>query len=83
MRRIGGVLFGMGLGLAVLSPSAATPPVSSSDQKTAQVIWTGQSGGFAMRWTTGDLEARPLAPPGRLAFSARSPAPKELLVDSH
>jgi hypothetical protein len=50
---------------------------SSQAQKTKQVIWTGKSGGFEIRWTSADLEAQPLKHPDRVAFSARALAQKD------
>jgi hypothetical protein len=46
--------------------SPAAPP----EQKKGQVIWTGKSGGFEIRWTTADIQARPLKKPGGAVFSA-------------
>jgi hypothetical protein len=40
------------------------------EQKTAPVIWTGKSGGFEIRWTTADIQARPLNQPDQVVFSA-------------
>lgn len=68
---------GIVLILAVLAAVAGTrlqaveaPRISLQDKTAAQPIWTGTSGGFAIRWTTADLQARPVKKPGRLAFSA-------------
>lgn len=49
---------------------AGAKPGSSQGQKTQPVIWTGKSGGFEIRWTTADIQARPLNQPDRLVFSA-------------
>jgi hypothetical protein len=52
---------------------------SSSDRSLAQqrgevekAIWSGQSGGFTIRWTTADLVARPTRSPARTVFSAKA-----------
>jgi hypothetical protein len=37
-------------------------------------IWSGQSGGFALRWTTGDLTAAPVGQPSKVIFSAKEQA---------
>jgi hypothetical protein len=38
--------------------------------KPEKLIWAGQSGDFAIRWTTADIQARPLKKPDRIMFSA-------------
>ncbi len=45
--------------------SPATP-----EPKTPQSIWSGQSGGFEINWTTADIQAQALKSPARVAFSA-------------
>ncbi|MCX5887854.1 MAG: hypothetical protein NTY36_00195 [Deltaproteobacteria bacterium] len=77
MKRLGVVLLGMvmifGVPLWVAGtepPAAGAPPISPQGEKAVQVIWTGKSGGFEIRWTTIDIQARPLNKPGRLVFSA-------------
>jgi len=77
MTRLGFVLlvivmiFGVPPWVAGTEPQAAgAPPISPLGKKAAQVIWTGKSGGFEIRWTTADIQARPLNKPGRLVFSA-------------
>ena len=65
------MIFGVPPWVAGTGPQAAgAPPISPRGKKTAQVIWTGKSGGFEIRWTTADIQARPLNQPGRLVFSA-------------
>jgi hypothetical protein len=56
--------------LGIKPEPAGAKPGSSQGRKTIQVIWTGQSGGFEIRWTTADIQARPLNRPDRLVFSA-------------
>ena len=77
MTRWGLVLLGMVMIFGALAwvagtePQAAgAPPSSPQAEKAAQAIWTGKSGGFEIRWTTADIQARPLNKPGRLVFSA-------------
>ena len=77
MKRWGVALLGMGLIFGALAWVAGTepqasgaPPISPQAEKAAQVIWTGKSGGFEIRWTTADIQARPLDKPDRLVFSA-------------
>jgi hypothetical protein len=65
------MIFGALVEVAGTEPQAAgAPPISPQGKTAAKVIWTGKSGGFAIRWTTTDIQARPLKKPGRLAFSA-------------
>jgi hypothetical protein len=71
------VLLGMGLIFGALAevagtepPAVGAPPRSPQGEIAAPAIWTGKSGGFAIRWTTADLQARSLKRPGRLIFSA-------------
>jgi hypothetical protein len=52
------------------SQAAGAPPVLPQGKKAAKAIWAGKSGGFAISWTTANIQARPLKKPGRLAFSA-------------
>ena len=77
MKRWGPVLLGVVMIFAAMTRVAGTEPqaagapsVSPMGRAAAQVIWTGKSGGFAIRWTTADIQARPEKRPGQLAFSA-------------
>lgn len=62
----------------VLLPGAVIFPGSVSfAQERARpdvTIWTGKSGGFTLRWTTGDITAAPADEPSRVIFSARESA---------
>jgi hypothetical protein len=65
------LIFGALAAVAGTEPQAAKgPPVAPQGKAAAKVIWTGQSGGFAISWTAADIQARPLKKPGRLVFSA-------------
>ena len=46
--------------------------------KPEELIWAGQSGGFAILWTSADIQARPLKDPDRIVFSAVSLAKQGL-----
>jgi len=66
-----GLIFGALAWMAGIEPRAAGAPPGSPPGKTAaKVIWAGKSGGFAIRWTTADIQARPLNQSDRLVFSA-------------
>lgn len=43
-------------------------------------IWTGQSGGFTLRWTSADIIAAPAGEPARVIFSAKDIAQKKFLA---
>jgi hypothetical protein len=70
--------------LSVTLVSLALLTFNSSDQSLAQQrkaaeksIWSGQSGGFTIQWTTGNLVARRATSPARIVFSAKSLAERE------
>ena len=79
---------------ALSSPSAtatavetnATVPADTTNGDGAdanvkgQVIWTGESGGFRIKWTTADLSATPVTQPSTVVFSARRAARVEALA---
>ena len=66
-----GLIFGALAGVAGIEPQAAgATPISPQGEKAAHTIWAGESGGFAIRWTTADIQAQPLKGPDRLVFSA-------------
>jgi len=84
MKRLGFVLsvimmiFGPLAGVAgTESQSEGENPAAPRKQKTAQPIWSGESGGFKIRWTDSDIQVRPLKSPNRVIFSARSLAQQE------
>lgn len=70
MKRLGFVLSVIVMIVGTLTTAVGAPPSSPPGKTGAKVIWTGKSGGFAIRLTTADIQARPLKKPGRLAFSA-------------
>jgi hypothetical protein len=87
MKSLAIVLLGLWMNLGVpawaagaVPPPAGALPDSSPDPKSSQAIWSGESGGFAIRWTTADLEAKSVAPPESLVFSAASLAKQGLQV---
>jgi hypothetical protein len=55
------------------------PHVLSQEEPDApeKTIWTGESGGFVIHWTTKNLFARPKGNAGALSFSARPIAERE------
>ncbi len=56
---------------------AGESPAARQKQETPQVIWAGESGGFNIRWTDGDIQIHPSKSPNRVVFSARSLAQQE------
>ncbi len=58
----------------LLLVAAPLPVASCFAQERARpdaTIWIGQSGGFNLKWTTGDLTAAPVSDPAKIVFSAR------------
>ncbi|HZE20690.1 MAG TPA: hypothetical protein VE082_01435 [Desulfobaccales bacterium] len=45
------------------------PPVLPQEKTVPQFFWSGTSGGFAICWTSADIQARPEKNPTQLAFS--------------
>lgn len=84
IKKLGLVLLGMVMifgALAGVAGAESRPeggsPAAPQEQQKAQAIWTGKSGGFAIRWTDSDIQVHPLKSPNRVVFSARSLAQQE------
>jgi hypothetical protein len=60
------LMAGKALARVTETPSKKEPLKRESEK----LIWAGESGGFAIRWTTADLQAQSLKRPGQIAFSA-------------
>jgi hypothetical protein len=43
-----------------------------SAESKETIIWSGQSGGFAIRWSDTDINAHPVAKPSAIAFSTKT-----------
>ncbi len=53
------------------------PCFSQEHARPDTTIWIGQSGGFILEWTTGDITAAPVSDPSKIIFSAREIALKK------
>ena len=66
--------------VVLLVPGTSLWPIASLfAQKRARpdtTIWSGQSGGFILNWTTADITAFPVDQPSKVVFSAREIALK-------
>ena len=61
--------------LGIFGNSLLTPQGGKAS-KAEKTIWTGQSGGFMLRWSTSDITARSLSDAKEIRFSAKSLAQK-------
>ncbi|MDQ6767380.1 MAG: hypothetical protein M3Z41_06180 [Candidatus Eremiobacteraeota bacterium] len=55
--------------LASCGKFTITPPLASPPSNISKQIWTGDSGGFTILWTTGDITAAPRATPKKTVLS--------------
>jgi hypothetical protein len=58
----------------------AVPGFAQRRPSGESAIWTGQSGGFTLTWTSGDIIATPTNEPARVIFSAKDIAQKKFLA---
>jgi hypothetical protein len=58
--------------LALLTFNSSDRSLAQQKREAEKPIWSGQSGGFTIQWTTAELLARPTKSPAQIVFSAKS-----------